>query len=97
MSLESFINRTLNQIEKINLNEKDFPSFNLDVEIDTDFKKLKERDFLNKYTVKSSIKNRIIINTKKGDSKNKNVAYQLFKKGYYISFDDYSGFYYTEI
>lgn len=97
MSLEFFLNETLNQKMPLNVNEKDFPSFNIDKNVEADFKNLDKEDFLNKYTVKSADKNKFIINTKKGDKENKNVAYSLFKRGYTITFDDYGGFYYAKL
>lgn len=97
MSLESFLNETLNQKMPLSINEKDFPSFDIDKSIEADFQHLDKEVFLNKYTIKSAHKNKFIVNAKKGDKENKNIAYCLFKSGFIIFFDDYSGFYYATL
>ncbi|MFV8376286.1 hypothetical protein [Flavobacterium sp. LB1P71] len=90
-----FFNNILNQKKLMIVDSTDHVCFDIDKDIENDYKKLDRNDFLFKYAYLSSDKKRYLINNKLVGDKNLCVAYFLFKSSFGVAFDDYLGSYYV--
>lgn len=93
---EDFFNNILSQKILMKIDTTDYVCFKVDNNIESDFLKLKENDFLNRYTVKSSSKNSYLIKNELKNDQLLSVAYSLFKNGFAITYNDYLGVYYVK-
>lgn len=92
---DSYFNDVLSGNTLIYIDTNYYICFELDENIDKNFKDLNIKNFLSKYTKKSGAEKYILINNSFTDEVILSVAYCLFKVGYEIIFDDYIGCYYA--
>lgn len=94
--LDLYFNDILNQKTLMKVDSTDHICFIKDKNIESDYLKLEREEFVEKFTLSTTNKEKRFINYKLESDQILNVAYFMFLHGFKITFNDYLGTYYVD-